>query len=221
MMAAHNRLVDLMPDTKLAALLCSRLCHDVISPVGAVNNGIEILEDEEEPAIREEAVKLLSVSAREAVAKLQFYRLAFGFSGGPDTRIPVRDVHRLVAGLFEFSKAELVWPDGPGSPHDLPKDAAKVLALLLSIALAAMPRGGTIAVRGAGGDDWEYRVSGRGRVVFDEAATNALAGRIALDDVTPRDVPYYMARLLADELGAALALERASEDQVELAFSAA
>ena len=71
-----------MNATDLASLLCSRLCHDLLSPVGALNNGLELMADEQDPAMRERCLELLNESARASANKLKFFRLAFGAAGG-------------------------------------------------------------------------------------------------------------------------------------------
>ena len=71
-----------MPDLDFAALLCSRLCHDLVSPVGAINNGLEILEEEKDASMREAVVDLITKSTQQTANKLQFFRLAFGAAGG-------------------------------------------------------------------------------------------------------------------------------------------
>src|SRR5690349_9018956 len=66
---------------RVVELLAARLCHDLISPVAAIANGAELL-DEDDPDFVREAVMLVNSSAREANARLQFYRFAYGFGGG-------------------------------------------------------------------------------------------------------------------------------------------
>ena len=82
----------------LAALLCSRVCHDVISPVGAIVNGLEVLEDEDDPSMRDVALELIKKSARSASARLQFCRLAFGAAGWSGRRSTQAMRSRSLAG---------------------------------------------------------------------------------------------------------------------------
>src|SRR6187455_547321 len=96
----------------LAALLCSRVCHDVISPVGAIVNGLEVLEDENDPAMRDFALDLIRKSARQASARLQFARLAFGAAGSAGASIDLGDAEQVAHGMFTDDKVALSW-EGP------------------------------------------------------------------------------------------------------------
>jgi histidine phosphotransferase ChpT len=127
----------------LAALLCSRVCHDVISPVGAIVNGLEVLEDENEASMRDFALDLIRKSARQASARLQFARLAFGAAGSAGASIDLGDAEQVARGMFQDDKVTLSW----SAPRALlPKNRVKLLLNLLVIATNAVPRGGTIDV---------------------------------------------------------------------------
>jgi histidine phosphotransferase ChpT len=127
----------------LAALLCSRVCHDVISPVGAIVNGLEVLEDEKDASMREFALDLIRKSARQASARLQFARLAFGAAGSAGASIDLGDAEQVAKGMFQDDKATLAW----SAPRALfPKNKVKLLLNLVVIATAAIPRGGAITV---------------------------------------------------------------------------
>jgi histidine phosphotransferase ChpT len=128
---------------ELAALIASRVCHDIISPVGAIVNGLEVLEEEKDESMRTFAQDLVQKSARQASAKLQFSRIAFGASGGAGSELDMADAGRVAAGLMEREKAELDWQVKAGM---LPKTQAKLLMNLLIIALNCVARGGTITV---------------------------------------------------------------------------
>jgi histidine phosphotransferase ChpT len=128
---------------ELAALVASRVCHDIISPVGAIVNGLEVLEEEKDEQMREFAMDLVQKSARQASAKLQFSRLAFGASGGAGAEIDMVDAGRCAAALMEREKAELDWQVTAGL---LPKAQAKLVMNLLIIALNSVARGGKITV---------------------------------------------------------------------------
>jgi histidine phosphotransferase ChpT len=128
---------------ELAALVASRVCHDIISPVGAIVNGLEVLEEEKDESMREFARDLVQKSARQASAKLQFARLAFGASGGAGAEIDMGDAGRCAAALMEREKAELDWQV---KAQLLPKAQAKLLLNLLVVALNSVARGGRITV---------------------------------------------------------------------------
>ena len=124
----------------LAALLCSRVCHDIISPVGAINNGLELLD---EGGADEDAMSLIRQSARNASARLQFARLAFGAAGSAGMLIDTGDAEAVATAFLRNEKPELVWN---GERALLPKNKVKLLLNLVLIALAAIPRGGRITV---------------------------------------------------------------------------
>lgn len=125
----------------LAALLCSRICHDIISPVGALNNGLELLE---EAGAEEDAMQLIRTSARNASARLQFCRIAYGAAGSAGTVIDTGDAEKVAIAFMANEKAAFSWN---GTRALLPKNRVKLLLNLILIANGAIPRGGTVDVR--------------------------------------------------------------------------
>src|ERR1041385_2803738 len=111
-------------DLEFAALLVSRVCHDLVSPLGAVMNGLEVLEDERDIAMRADALKLVSSSAEQAAARLQFARLAYGAAGSAGAELDLTEVGRITRGLVRGGKVELDWH---APPVNWPKDWAKLL----------------------------------------------------------------------------------------------
>jgi histidine phosphotransferase ChpT len=131
----------------LAALLCSRVCHDVISPVGAIVNGLEVLEDENDASMRDFAFDLIRKSAKQASARLQFARLAFGAAGSAGASIDLGDAEQVARGMFQDDKLTFSW----SAPRALfPKNRVKLLLNLIMIAINAVPRGGSVAVAVSG-----------------------------------------------------------------------
>jgi histidine phosphotransferase ChpT len=127
----------------LAALLCSRVCHDVISPVGAIVNGLEVLEEDNDASMQEFALDLIRKSANQASARLQFARLAFGAAGSAGASIDVGDAETVAKGMFQDDKISLTW----SAPRVLmPKNRVKLLLNLVMLATNAIPRGGSIDV---------------------------------------------------------------------------
>ena len=127
--------------TDLAAMLCSRVCHDLINPVGAIGNGLEVLADPTQGAMAEGAQELIANSAKHARAKLEFARLAYGASSTAGTDFDTRECERVARLLFEIEKADLDWQ----VPLILlPKHKAKLLMNMLLIASQAVPRGGVV-----------------------------------------------------------------------------
>lgn len=133
----------------LAALLASRVCHDVISPVGAIVNGLEVLEDETDASMRAFALDLIRKSARQASARLQFARMAFGAAGAAGAQLDTGDAEQVTRGLLEDSKTHIVW----SVPRlILPKTQVKLALNLVVVTMATIPRGGTITVAARGAD---------------------------------------------------------------------
>ena len=138
--------------TDLAAMLCSRVCHDLINPVGAIGNGLEVLSDPTQTAMMEGAQELIANSAKHARAKLEFARLAYGASSTAGTDFDTRECERVARLLFEIEKADLDWK----VPLILlPKHKAKLLMKMLLIAAMSVPRGGLVKVEveGAAGQE--------------------------------------------------------------------
>ena len=124
----------------LAALLCSRVCHDIISPVGAINNGLELLD---EGGADEDAMNLIRQSASNASARLQFARIAFGAAGSAGMLIDTGDAESVATAFLKNEKPDLVWNGGRAL---LPEEQGQAAAQSLLVANAAIPRGGKITV---------------------------------------------------------------------------
>jgi histidine phosphotransferase ChpT len=190
--------------TDLAALLCSRLCHDMLSPVGALSNGVELLADEKDAEMRERCLELLEQSARVSADKLKFFRLAYGAAGGYGDAVPADEPRALVQALARGNgRVTLNWTVAEAS---LAKPAVKVLLNLAAIGLDALPRGGTLDVGAElreGATEIVVRAAGA-KLAFDEAVGQALEGRIPEDALSTRTAPAHMIGLLAEELGGGL-----------------
>ncbi len=132
-----------MNDLDFAALLVSRVCHDLVSPVGAVVNGLEVLEDETDAAMRADALRLVAQSAEQAAARLQFCRIAFGAAGSAGAELDLTEVARIVAGLLKGGKIEMIWAH---PAVNWPKDWAKLLMNSIISAGDCLPRGGRLNV---------------------------------------------------------------------------
>lgn len=144
----------------LAALLCSRVCHDVISPVGAIQNGLEILADEKDAGMREVALDLINKSAHQAGARLKFARIAYGASGSAGASLDMGDAEQAARDFIGDEKVRLTW----ASPRVLlPKNKIKLLLNLLVIATHAVPRGGTIDVKAeVEGETCHFTIAAKG-----------------------------------------------------------
>ena len=127
----------------LAALLCSRVCHDVISPVGAIVNGLEVLDGEQDEEMRAVAMELIKKSAISASARLQFCRLAFGAAGSFGAQIDTGDAEKVARDIFASDRTILQWTPVRRLAS---RNSVKLLLNLCLIAAGAIPRGGVIAV---------------------------------------------------------------------------
>jgi histidine phosphotransferase ChpT len=193
------------PDAlELAALLCSRVCHDLISPVGAIVNGLEVLDDNPKDEDREFALDLIRKSARTASARLQFCRLAFGAAGSAGAQIDLGDAHNMARGHIEDEKTKLTW----NLPRVLlPKNRVKLLLNMLVIAQHTIPRGGMLTVDQTGeGDAMSFRIHATGhnsRIPQNIVEILAASGSGPVDAHAVQ--PYYT-RLLAQACGLTVTL---------------
>jgi histidine phosphotransferase ChpT len=188
-----------MKSHEFASLLCSRLCHDLLSPVGALNNGIELLADEHDPEMRARCMDLLGESARASANKLKFFRLAFGAAGGFADEVDTREARAAIEGLFGGDgRIQLGWMlDEP----TISKAALKVLLNLVLIAGDALVRGGSLdigAEKHDGGLDIVVRAQGS-RIVLDPELRRVLVGQTSEDEVAPRAAAAWLVHCLVEE----------------------
>ena len=194
-----------MTDTvDLASLLCSRLCHDLLSPVGAMSNGLELLAEERDPEMRKRCMELLEQSARTSADKLKFFRLAFGAAGGFGSMVAVAEPRALVDALVAGKdRITINWALGV---DELPKPAVKVLLNLAHIGIDSLVRGGTLDVgvesRG-GASEIVIRAAGP-KIAFDPDIGRALDGSLPIADLSSRTAPAWMLHELAEQQGGGL-----------------
>lgn len=196
-----------MQDTSavdLASLLCSRLCHDLLSPVGALTNGLELLADERDPEMRQRCFELLEESAKVSADKLKFFRLAYGAAGGFGESVPVDEARSVIEALVgDAKRIEVNWAL---AAERMPKGAVKVLLNFAHIGLEALVRGGTLDIGAEtrdGASEIAVRASGP-RIAFDESIGKALEGRLDAADLSGRTAPAHMLALLAAGAGGGL-----------------
>ena len=180
----------------LASLLCSRLCHDLLSPVGALNNGLELMADEQDPEMRERCLELLAESAKASASKLKFFRLAFGAAGGFGDMIDTREAKAALEGLFGADKrVELGWLV---EDDDLPKGAVKLLLNLALIAGDALVRGGRLDVGAERDGSLELVIRAEGpRILLDPALRETIVKGSSDGTVEPRAAGAWLAHELA------------------------
>ena len=197
----------------LAALLCSRVCHDLISPVGAIVNGLEVLEEEKDEATKEFALDLIKRSAATASAKLQFCRIAFGAAGSAGAQIDLGDAEKIARGFLEDEKTKLTW----SLPRALlAKNRVKLLLNMLLIAGQSIPRGGTLTVEPIGsGDAMGLKVSAAGvNAKVPPAVPPLLSGESGAEGLDAHRIQPYYAALLAKACGIKAAIEMVGETVV-------
>jgi len=199
-----------MNPVDFASLLCSRLCHDLMSPVGALNNGIELLADETDPEMREKCLELLADSARASANKLKFFRLAFGAGGGFGEEIDTLEAHTALEGLYgPERRIELGWAV---EADKLPKDAVKLLLNLALLAGDALVRGGRLdigAERRDGGIELAIRGEGP-RVLLDPVLRETLVSGVS-GPVEARAAAAWLAYSLAQSGSGAIQVSEPGE----------
>ncbi|MEG3166024.1 histidine phosphotransferase family protein [Sphingomonas sp. PB2P19] len=196
---------------EFASLLCSRLCHDLLSPVGALNNGLELLADETDPAMRERCMELLADSARVSASKLKFFRLAFGAAGGFGEMVATDEARGAIEGLIaENRRIDFHWAVEEAT---MPKTAIKVLMNLALMASESLVRGGRMEI---GGEDNEghleivVKIEGA-RIVLDPEIRRTLIEGEGVHTVTPRAAAAYMINTLVTEAGGTVLVSEPAE----------
>ncbi len=199
-MTAHTRLED----TTLAALISSKICHDLAGQIGAINNGLELLEEENDEDTRYYALELIHNSAKAAWAQLDFNRLAFGVSSSLGAIVPLGHIEQVARRYIENGKRRLNWQS---NVQELDKEHARLLVAAIAVALSALPAGGDFYVglsagsaAGRGSSRFKLAIVCRGRAArVPEGVPDILAGK---DFPKTMDgklvVAYYAARLAAE-----------------------
>lgn len=188
-------------EIRVLELLCSRLCHELIGPVSALSNGVELLGDDPGDMVGD-IISLLAQSSGQASQRLKFYRIAYGFGGDTVQALGLGDVGSLVQGLAEEENVTLSWPEGGEA---LGRSATKVLLNGALMALEALPRGGAVDVQVASGDSLDITITatGEGAGLWEESVA-ALETDAPADALTPRSVQAYFTAYLTQAAGGSL-----------------
>src|SRR5262249_34060799 len=192
-------------DLRVLELLASRVCHDLISPIGAVGNGLELL-DEADAAMAADALKLSVNCAQRAAALLEFFRMAYG-AAGSDSGLRWADAQKLAEGLLEGRKMTLAWDAAPAALV-LPPGAAKLALNLVMLATDMLPRGGQIAVAlepAATRLTVAATASGRDARIAEEVSAALTAGPDAAAGLSAKSVHAFFTARLAESLRGRLA----------------
>ncbi|HEY1632964.1 MAG TPA: histidine phosphotransferase family protein [Rhizomicrobium sp.] len=193
-----------MNDLDFAALLVSRVCHDLVSPVGAVVNGLEVLEDERDATMRADALKLVASSADQAAARLQFARIAFGAAGSAGAELDLNEVGRTVTGMTLGGKVQIDWR---AAHVNWPKDWAKLLMNATLLATDALPRGGMVVVEtsvDSAAPSFAIRANGQNARMLEEVE-KAVRGEPS-GPLDGRSIQAYLTHKLARGVNAGLTI---------------
>ncbi len=184
----------------LAALLCSRVCHDLISPTGAIVNGIEVLEEDGDAETKNFAIELIKKSARTASARLQFCRIAFGAAGSAGAQVDTGDAETMARGFLEDDKTKLTWKLTRAL---LPKNRVKLLLNMLVVAGGTIPRGGSLTVEPIGsGDTTGFRITAVGiNARIPQTVPGLLEGNSENGSVDAHAIQPFYTGLLAKACG--------------------
>ena len=203
-----------MTEIEFAALMVSRVCHDLVGPLGAVVNGLEVLEDERDAAMRDDAIKLVTMSADQALARIQFMRIAFGAAGSAGAELDLGEIGRLVQGLLQGGKTTLEWNVGQVY---WPKDWAKLLMNATLVGADCLPRGGVVTVE-IGSDpaapSFTVRAAGAYARMLEDTERN-LRGENSADKVDARGIQPFLTHRLSRTVNAGLSFSIA-EGLIEL-----
>jgi histidine phosphotransferase ChpT len=204
-----------MNEIEFSALMVSRVCHDLVGPLGAVINGLEVLEDERDAAMREEALRLVTSSANQALARIQFMRIAFGAAGSAGAELDLGEIGRLVTALLEGGKVKLEW--------NVPrvywaKDWAKLLMNAALLGADSLPRGGVVVVE-AGADaalpTFKIRATGLNARVTEEVE-KSIRGEAEPGSLDARAIQPFLTHRLSRSVNAGLSIGLAPDGVVEI-----
>jgi histidine phosphotransferase ChpT len=193
-----------LSEIEFAALLVSRVCHDLVGPLGAVVNGMEVLEDERDAEMRADAIRLVTSSAEQALARIQFMRIAFGAAGSAGAELDLSEIGRLITGLLAGGKTTLDWQTGQAY---WPKDWAKLVMNATLLAADCLPRGGTVTVKVGAGTTPSFHIHATGtHVRIAEDVERILKGEGTLNAVDARGVQPFLTHKLSRNVNAGLVL---------------
>ena len=192
-----------MKSSELAALVCSRVCHDIAGPVSAIGAAISVFDDENATDMRDDAMELLRSGADQIRAKLEYLRVCFGAAGAHSESLSVQELQTLTTGMFAQAKPELVWKMKCAL---VTKPTARVLLNLIWLGIDALPRGGIVCIEVDTFEDGKTHLklslTGK-RLRFDDKFPDLLKGRIVQDNVDARSIqPFYTGLIAREAQGA-------------------
>ncbi len=204
---------NLMDAVSLSSLLASRLCHDLINPVGALSAGLEIMEEETDPEMRAEAVKLIRNSTEKSVALLSFARMAYGAGGGLGAEIDLADAKHCSEQLYKHVKADLEWRLAPGMA---PKNYVKAVMNMTMLAADSVPRAGSKVI--VQGDLNRVLIIAEGARAKIKPELKTALGADA-SSLEAKQTPAFITSLIVGETGGKIICEEVNETRVEFTLS--
>lgn len=209
-------------DLRVLELLSSKICHDLISPVSAINNGVELIEDIGGSVV-DEAMKLIGNSAVQSSRRLRLFRVAYGRAGS-EANLPLRDMRAVAEAYFTDGKTKLIWPEDlilPGLSEQ--RGALKTLINMLIMSEELLAYGGTVTLQRLGTDDTvgcRLEIEGRSAQLAPQFK-DALEATTPVEDLTPRTIQSYMTGRFAAHFGLRIVAEAPKEDRLDLALGLA
>lgn len=200
-------------DMRVIGMLCSHLCHELVNPLGAVNNGIELLLDVGDD-MQDDALSLIESSAQRATRRIEFYRMAYGMAG-VSAVADLATARALADGLLVEGRLSLEWPDAERNPT-LHPGWGRLLLNLAAAAAETLPRGGvlTITVDEAGGAAHIRAVARGDRARLEDSVRTVFLGDVPVEDLTPRIVHSYFTARLAESLGGRVEVSEGGDEEV-------
>ncbi len=204
-------------DMRVLELLSSKLCHDLVSPVSAINNGVELIEDIGGSVV-EEAMKLIGDSAAHASRRLRLFRMAYGRAGSED-QLAIKDVRQVAEQYMGGGKVTLAWTDGqPGEAVAMQLGYLKVVLNLIILAEEVLPYGGAVTLRGATEgmvEGCRFEIVGRGAQLTPQLQA-ALDGSAPIEELTPRSIQSYITGKFAAHFNLKLKFDQSNPDRLDL-----
>ena len=209
--AASRKGVAQIDELTLVSMLSSRICHDLVGPIGALGNGVEYLSGRVDDSTRDHAARVIADSVRQAAARLQFYRAAFGVGGSISDSVRLSELRDMTAALMDGGRVQLDWEPGE---DEIARGPMRILMNLILIGVEALPRGGVlraglVAREGATSpDDRMMLVVAEGPMLKLTPRVQSLlmSGELAEGEygLEPKESPALLTHRLADALGARL-----------------
>ena len=207
-------------DMRVMELLASKLCHDLVSPVSAINNGVELIEDIGGSVVPE-AMKLIGDSGIKAARRLRLYRMAYG-QAGSESSLGVKDVRQIAEQYLADTKISLVWPENLALVNtEEHRGFLKVILNLVVLAEESLAYGGVITLHDAKGgeggsvDGCRFEIVGR-NASMNPAIQAAFEGSVAVEELSPRSIQAYLVGRFAEQFSFKLTHDQSIPDRLDL-----